>query len=151
MIVYRITLEKWADKLHASGYPARWNSRGSFVIYTSGSRALACLENVVHRSGEGLNKLFKVMKVEIPDTLEIEKVNPSGLQKNWQDFTSFPYTQEIGDNWINRKSTIVLEVPSAIIPGESNFLINQNHADFSKVILQSTEDFIFDPRLNQAK
>ena len=151
MIVYRIALEKWSYELHASGYAARWNSKGSFVIYTSVSRALACLENVVHRSGEGLNKLFKIMKIEIPDSLEIEKVDSSTLLKDWQSFMNFPYTQEIGDVWINRKSSVVLEVPSVIIPGEFNFIINQNHPDFSKVTLLSTEEFIFDPRLNQAK
>ena len=151
MIVYRITLEKWADKLKASGYPARWNSKGNFVIYTAASRALACLENVVHRSGEGLNSLFKVVEIKIPDELEIEKVNVSTLTENWQDFTNFPYTQEIGDTWISRKSSTVLEVPSVIIPGEFNYIINQNHPGFNKIKLLSVEDFIFDPRLHKSK
>jgi len=151
MIVYRITLEKWADKLQASGYPARWNSKGNFVIYTAASRALACLENVVHRSGEGLNKLFKVMKIEIPDELDIEKVNVSTITENWQDYSNFPYTQEIGDTWVNRKSSLVLEVPSVIIPGEFNYLLNQNHFGFNKINLLSTEDFFFDPRLQKSK
>ncbi len=151
MIVYRIALEKWSQKIVASGFAARWNSKGYFVIYTSSSRALACLENVVHRSGEGLNKLFKIMKIKIPDNLEIEEVTLPALKKSWQNFTNFPYTQEIGDTWISRKSSLVLQVPSVIIPDEHNFIINQGHPDFSKVKLLSVEDFIFDPRLNQAK
>lgn len=151
MIVYRITLEKWAHSLHASGYPARWNFKGDFVIYTSSSRALACLENVVHRSGEGLNKLFKIMEIEIPDSLEVETVTASILPENWQEFVNLPITQEIGNAWISRKSSPVLQVPSVIIPGESNFVINQNHPDFSKIVLGPVRDFIFDARLTQSK
>ena len=58
MLVYRITKTMYADRLVASGGAARWNSRGQFVIYTAATRALACLENVVHRSGEGLTAIF---------------------------------------------------------------------------------------------
>ena len=38
----------------------------------AGSRALACLENVVHHSGEGLNSLFRVIRIDVPDSLAIE-------------------------------------------------------------------------------
>ncbi len=151
MIVYRITLEKWAKSLNASGYPARWNSKGNFVVYTFSSRALACLENVVHRSGEGLNKLFKLMEIEIPDSLEMEIITQSILPENWQEFVNLPVTQEIGNNWISKKLSPVLRVPSVIIPGESNFLINQNHPDFGKITLRAVTDFIFDARLAQSK
>ena len=51
MEIYRICLAKYASELVASGNPGRWNLRGQLVIYAAGSRALACLENVVHRSG----------------------------------------------------------------------------------------------------
>jgi RES domain-containing protein len=151
MIVYRITLEKWAQGLNASGYPARWNSKGNFVVYTLSSRALACLENVVHRSGEGLNRLFKIKEIEIPDNLEMETITASKLPENWQEFVNFPVTQEIGNNWISKRLSPVLCVPSVIIPGESIFLINQNHPDFSKITLRSVTDFIFDARLTQSK
>ena len=60
MLVYRIVLEKYAS-LYASGVEGRWNSSGAKVLYTASSRALACLENVVHRSGEGLNDLFRTL------------------------------------------------------------------------------------------
>jgi RES domain-containing protein len=54
MEVYRISLARWTTALTASGNAARWNSKGKFVIYTASSAALACLENVVYRSGEGM-------------------------------------------------------------------------------------------------
>ena len=67
MEVYRICLAEYAKGLFASGARGRWNVKGSFVIYTAGSRALACLENVVHRSGEGLQSIFKVLVIHVPD------------------------------------------------------------------------------------
>ena len=74
MEIYRICLAKYAGELVASGNPGRWNLRGQLVIYAACSRALACLENVVHRSGEGLNSLFKVIRIEVPDTLAIAEL-----------------------------------------------------------------------------
>ena len=85
MKVYRIVHKKWASALKPSGVPARWNSKGTNVIYVSSSQALACLENVVHRSGEGLNKLFKILTIEIPEKLKYKIVFPSKLKSNWSD------------------------------------------------------------------
>ena len=74
MLVYRITTKELSTFLAASGNSARWNTKGNNVIYTSSSRALACLENIVHRSGEGLNKIFKVVIIEIPAFVQIKKI-----------------------------------------------------------------------------
>lgn len=54
MDIFSITHRKWADKLEASGYAARWNSNGLLLIYAAQSASLACLENLVHRNGFGL-------------------------------------------------------------------------------------------------
>ena len=81
MNVYRITQIQFSNSLTASGLAARWNYGGSFVIYTAESRSLACLENLVHRSGEGRNDLFKIMVIEIPDKLSVEKIELASLKK----------------------------------------------------------------------
>ena len=111
MRVYRITTVRWSTKLTASGFPARWNSKGRFVLYTGATRALACLENVVHRSGEGLNHLFRVMVIEVPDDMLIKKINLDELPEGWDNFESFTITQTIGDDWIERHEVPVLQVP----------------------------------------
>lgn len=41
----------------------------------------------------------------------------------------------------------MLEVPSVIVPGESNYLLNPGHPDFEKVVIGEPEGFGFDPRL----
>ena len=89
MQVYRITLAKWSTELVASGNPARWNSKGKFVIYTAATRALACLENVVHRSGEGLDSGFNVMVISIPPKIIIKEIALTELPDDWHNYLSY--------------------------------------------------------------
>ena len=145
MEVYRITLKKFSQTLQASGSAARWNSRGVEMIYTSSARALACLENVVHRSSLGLQKDFRNLIIEIPDTLKIKSVKK--LKRGWHRFENYPYTQAIGDSWIESVESAILRVPSVIIPEEFNFLLNPNHGDFKNIKLLRMEPFTFDGRI----
>ena len=147
MEVYRICLAKWANELVASGNPARWNARGQFVIYTASSRALACLENLVHRSGEGLSLRFKIMVIQVPDHLPIDIIAPESLPSDWRNFLQYPVCQELGAAWLQSQSSVILQVPSAIVPQEKNYLLNPAHPDFNQVVLHAIEDFWFDPRL----
>ncbi len=147
MQVFRITLSRWAKKLQASGYPARWNSKGKFLIYTSNSRALASLENLAHRSGEGLNHLFSTMVIDIPKSVKTKETKLSSLPKNWFEYEQYAVCQAIGDKWLEDGKQCVLKVPSAIIKMEHNYLLNPNHPDFKKIKIVSVEKFDFDPRL----
>ena len=146
MIVYRITTEQWSKSLAASGHPARWSAKGRFVIYTAESRSLACLENLVHRSGEGNNALYKVMLIEIPDNMKIEIINEASLKKDWHTMDNYFYCQSLGGMWLNEPKAAVLKVPSVVIKKEHNYLINPNHPDFNDIKLLAIEDFDFDKR-----
>jgi len=147
MRVYRITLAKFSTSLFASGFVARWNSKGTFVIYTAGSRSLACLENLVHRSGEGLDIRFRVMTIEIPDDLAIDRVDLIDLPVNWKEFSQQVSTRIVGDKWAKSGNTAVLKVPSAIIPQEFNYILNPSHLEFKRIKLISSDEFSFDRRL----
>ena len=145
MEVYRICQAKWVT-LSASGFPARWNSAGQFAIYTASSMALACLENIVHKGGRGFDDGYKVMTVSFPPALKIEKVTADELPPEWKEFDN-PECKRLGDDWLTRNESAILQVPSVIIPQEPNFLLNPRHHDFSKVELKVVEGFIFDHRL----
>lgn len=147
MIVYRITLEPYSYRLYASGRIARWNSKGTFMIYSASTRSLACLENIVHRGSEGLNRSFRTMVIEVPDELAVAAVTMDDLIAGWRDFRNQAFTRSIGDEWISKCHSPVLQVPSAIIPEEQNYLINPNHPDFKKINLLRTDAFEFDNRL----
>ncbi len=145
MTVYRITLAEFSGHLYASGRPARWNSKGTFVIYSASSRALACLENLVHRGGEGLDLLYRTMVIYIPDNIEMDEITRDELPLKWQAYKGQLQTRRLGDEWA--RSSAVLKVPSAIIPEENNYLINPGHLDFPLIQLDGVEKFMFDQRL----
>jgi RES domain-containing protein len=81
------------------------------------------------------------------DPLLITAVHRSKLPPGWQAEPAPPSLQSIGDDWAAAKVSAVLQVPSAVIPDESNFLLNPAHADFSKVAIGKPAPFPFDPRL----
>ena len=147
MQLFRITTAKWAGKLSGSGYPARWNSKGAFIIYTASNRALACLENLVHRSAEGLNRNFKITVIDAPDQSSIQMVHTADLPENWHKTSNVPVCRIIGDQWIKSRASLLLSVPSAIIRDEFNVLINPAHSDFQNVTVKDIVDFEFDKRL----
>ena len=149
MEVYRICLAKYAGELVASGNPGRWNQRGQLVLYAAGSRALACLENVVHRSGEGLSSLFQVVRIAIPDTLTVETLTLDQLPAEWQLPRNYARCQPLGAAWYQRQTAAVLRVPSSIIAHEQNYVLNTRHPDFGQVRIAGWEDFSFDPRIKK--
>lgn len=146
MLVYRIVREKYSKYLSASGFRNRWNDDGQYVIYTSNSRSLACLENLVHRSHCGSDLLFKTMIIYVPDDLSVLTIQEQELPGSWRkDFCVACLS--IGKDWYTKNAFPILKVPSSIISHEWNFILSTRHPDFSKIKLADTEDFLFDERL----
>jgi RES domain-containing protein len=148
MQVYRICLEKWSKQLQASGRAARWNSEGVQMIYTAESRSLACLENMVHRSGEGMTAIFRVMVIEVPDSIKPFEFKMDLLPDDWTKVSHYMLCRKSGDLWIKEGKSCILKVPSSIIKEEFNFLINPNHPDFKQIRVTGTEPFSFDKRFS---
>ena len=115
----------------------RWNSKGNAVAYTSSCAALAVVEYLAHLST--LPSGLILMIVEIPDTLEIEKIG-----SNPADPAAF---LQLGDDWLTSKSTAVLEVPSVLVPRQHNYLINPAHPLFAAIKIIDKHPFAFDSRL----
>ena len=149
MIVYRLSREKYKDKL--SGYGAslngqRWNSKGTEVIYVAQSRALANCEVAVHLALGILPKDYFMVEIEIPDSVKILELKGSGLPNGWNSIPCRPAAQFIGDEFVQQNSHLGLKVPSAVVKGDFNFILNPRHVDFKKVKIIGTEPFPFDPR-----
>lgn len=151
MLVYRISQTKYANSLTASGIDGRWNQINQKMIYTAGSVALACLENLAHRSGTSLAAgNFSLAIIEVEDGLKIEEVKIGDLASvnpNWHLVDHYNLTQKLGSDWLNAGSSAVLKVPSAIIDLEYNYLINPNDASFTGIKIVSVDRFTFDGRL----
>jgi len=146
MLLYRIVREKYAHDLSASGFRNRWNDDGQYVVYTSDSRSLACLENLVHRSHSGNNALFRVMLISVPDDFTILNILEDQLPKDWKSEFCEECLQ-IGSDWYIKNEIPILKVPTTTIQNERNYVLNTKHHDFKKIKLERTEEFIFDERL----
>lgn len=145
---YKICREKYAQSLHASGVANRWNKKEEFVIYTGSNRSLSVLELVAHRSHIRIASGYKIVTIKIADESLIKEINSKDLPKNWKSIEAYMQLQEIGSKWYRSNESLVLKVPSAIIPQEHNFIINTKHPLFVDYIsLQKVEDFVWDKRL----
>ena len=149
MEVFRIALAQYTDKLYASGRSNRWNHAGEKVIYTASSRSLACLENVVHSSGEALGQHFKVMGIYIPDTATMDVVQLDQLPEKWNRTARSKTCKKLGSAWIKGNRSLLLQVPSSLVPEEKNYLINPNHNEFDKVKIVDRQEFRFDQRIKR--
>jgi len=127
-------------------YGGRWNSRGTRVVYASSSLALAAMETFVNLEPLVQPKDLVSIEGEIPDELELGRLNPKTLPVTWHE-TRDESLRRLGDEWIRAGETVALLVPSAAVRGEWNVLLNPAHADFQKVKFGEARPFDFDARL----
>jgi RES domain-containing protein len=123
----------------------RWNSRGRAIVYASGTLSLAALETLVHISPLAPFK-YVAFRIEF-DAALVEKASLDTLPPNWDAEPPGQSSMAFGDEWVLQARSAVLEVPSAIIPIEFNYLLNPSHPDFRKISIGKPEYFTFDPRL----
>jgi RES domain-containing protein len=148
MEVFKICREKYSHSLIASGASNRWNKKDEFVIYTGSSRSLSTLEMVAHRSYINISSQYKLLIVLITDESLIKEIDINDLPENWKSIEAYVELQEIGSKWYHSNESLVLKVPSAIIPQEYNYILNTKHPMFAThIILQNVYDFAWDNRL----
>lgn len=147
MLVFRIVAKKYSKELSASGRPGRWNHSDQAIIYCSESRSLATLELLVGRGGINTGIGYQLLVIEVPD-VSTESVGVEQLPQAWRSLNSYSYLQQIGSDWYQRSDTLLLKVPSAVVPQEFNFLINYSHPDFRKTVkIRDNESYFWDERL----
>jgi RES domain-containing protein len=127
-------------------YGGRWNSVGVPMVYASEHQSLAALEVRVHIDKTRMRKLYKSFAFHFDEDL-MEVFRVGGLPKDWQQEPPPPSLQQLGDNWAKSNASVVLAVPSVIIPKELIYLINPKHPDFVRLKIEKPTDFLFDPRM----
>lgn len=147
---WRITKRKHARSAFtgegARLYGGRWNSPGTAIVYTAESRSLAVLEILVHLDSPELLKKYVLFQVEIDESY-IGDIDTRALPRNWRAEPAPSKVQNIGDEWSTNGTSAVLRVPSSLVPGESNFLLNPRHPDFPKLKFSEPIPFQFEGRL----
>jgi RES domain-containing protein len=107
------------------------------------SVSLAVLENLVHLSWQDFPANYVCVAAVLPDDLNIATEQDLRLRDDLRDLSP----RELGDWWIDSKESAVLEVTSAVVQFEHNYLLNPAHPDFADIAIDPPALFHFDPRL----
>ena len=124
----------------------RWNSAGCAVVYTSATTSLGLLEKLVHTDAS-LLPFYATISVTFGADL-VKMLEPGGLPASWRSFPAPHELQRVGDAWVDSMRSCILEVPSVIVPHESNFILNPKHPDFTSIQIGDPIDLDVDARLN---
>jgi len=152
--VFKIAASRFVRDLSGEGariHGARWNRKGTPVVYTAESRSLAALECLVHVSLPDLPRGLRIVCIGIPDKFTPREIAPDDLPKGWRSDPA-PFTAaDFGSRWAANKESLLLRVPSVVVPHEFNLLINPLHPDIKFVSILEEEDFVYDERIFKAK
>ncbi len=152
MIAWRLCKRKYAarDSLlggaGAKDFGGRWNRVGLPVVYSSASSSLALLETLVNAGVATLPTSIVVAQIIIPDGVTTEQILSEQLPSDWREVGN-EHCVNIGSEWIRSERTLVLIVPSAVNPSESNILLNPAHPDISRCTIGDVMDVTYDQRL----
>jgi len=155
MIVYRISSFRYHLDLSGKGaelHGGRWNSKGLPALYTADSRALAMAEVAVHLPIGAVASNYRIVALKFPDD-ELSSLPNDSLPETWktlpETWRSFPYdpkTQLLGDEFLKNNKHLALKVPSAVVDGDFNIIINPMHQAFKKLEIIEAKPFMFDIR-----
>ena len=145
MNVYRLCKVKYVHDLSGKGAETssgRWNSKRVPIVYTSQSKALCASEIAAHTPLGNLPADYCLVTIQIPDD-SIKQYHTTLMPKDWRAYPHPDFTQKIGDHFIAEGKLLAFKVPSAVIPGDFNFLLNPQHNRISEVVIKKVESFKF--------
>lgn len=146
MELFRITRTEYQQDLSGEGayqYGGRWNSPRNRMLYASSRRSLAMLEILVHWQQPDPPPNYVVVVLFVPDDLVSQNV--IHLPYDWR--MDQQWSKNAGDQWLQENHTLLLRVPSVVVPTEYNYLINPLHVDAEAIKIINIEPFGFDKRL----
>lgn len=154
MRLFRLSATQHADDLSGTGglfAGGRWHHRGNPILYTAQTRAGVVLEALVHLPKTKPATGFSIVEYEVPDSVSQIVIALAALPDTWSARPPVVNTQNLGTEWLKRKNSLLLFVPTAIIPQagveEWNVLINPAHEEMRQVGVKEISNFPFDERL----
>ena len=140
-----------ADDLGGKGAElsgGRWNRPGTPMVYASTSRALACLETVVHLAKVPLPLNRYLVEIRVPRALwEAAAAFDAPRFIGWDAEPAGQVSLDWGTAWARGTSTLLAFVPSVIVVEESNVLINPGHPDAKRIRAAKVRRWMYDGRL----
>lgn len=154
MELFRITQEKYAEDLSGNGariFGGRWNSEGKYALYTSATRALALLETLAHTPAKMLSSnTYLLITLFVPDKETIQTIYSDDLWAGWDNRDAPLFLKKTGDLFLTQNEKLILQVPSVLMPEESNYILNPLQEGMKKVKIVHKRRMVFDSRI-QAK
>lgn len=140
-----------ADDLSGKGAEksgGRWNRVGTPLLYCSATRALACLETLVHLARNPLPLNRYLVKITVPAAAWAAAAELDGASLvGWDAEPAGKVSLEWGTSWVTGGASLLARVPSVVVPEEFNVLINPAHADIAGVKAQKVRRWLYDARL----
>ena len=151
MLVWRIARRRYValDGEGGRRYGGRWTPVGRAAVYTASSLPLATLEALVHFDSDLVPRDLVAYTIDVPDDLAREVVSLDALADGWR--TNLALCLPWGAAWLDRRTTPILVVPSAVVPAHANMILDPRHPDIHRITVVHTEPYAFDPRLLKGK
>jgi len=145
------TPEYTADDLSGAGAErsgGRWNARGQPLVYASSTRALACLETVVHLGGGMALPLNRyLVRLDVPAELWAARtVFDAARYVGWDALPSGRTSIAWGMAWAQQGASCLAEAPAVIVPEERNLLLNPRPPDAHRVKATKLRRWLYDAR-----
>ena len=117
------------------------------MVYMRENRSLAVLEILAHLP-EVLPDKYMLGSADLTDGISLEVLTDRDLPENWAtlDVEEQGATRQLGDDWLRRKSSVVLSIPS-VTSGERNFLLDPEHPRFRDIRFHDPIPFRLDVRV----
>jgi len=130
----------------------RWNRSGLPVVYASCSIALAALETIAHLAAGSLPLNRFLVRLDVPDDLWTarEQLSEHSAAVGWNAEPAGKVSLDLGDQWLRGHASVLLQVPSVIVPEEHNVLINPLHPDAARIQAHKIRLFQYDARTRSA-
>jgi RES domain-containing protein len=146
IVLWRISRHR--DLTGAGGLtvPGRWHHAGQPVVYLAGSPASALLEVCVHTSANDVPPDFTLLKIEGPE-LRRSLIGLDDLPHDWM--LRLEVTRDLGTAWLESGRSVLLQVPSAIVPHTANFIFNPRHPAAKRFRIRESISYPFDARLKK--
>ena len=148
MKVYRISNARYIQDLSGTGaklHGGRWNPKGYALLYTSENKSLAALEVLVHLNRDTPPQALQLATIILPPN-SLETFTDEAFTTIIESKNANTRFKQSGLDWITASTSLGLKVPSILINGEFNILINPTHPRFKEVKIDHIEDFTFDQR-----
>ncbi len=132
----------------------RWNRKGTAMLYAGSTRALACLEVLAHLSSKPMPLNRYLVRFEVPDEIWAARTvfdSEAAASAGWDAEPAGLVSLDWGTGWAAALASVLAEVPSVIVPEESNVLLNPRHPAAARVRIRKGRKWLFDPRLGSAR